>query len=62
MLLSEAFGDSVILHNAHDGDKFAFKKYNRPTMEELKCIIERDIEYQGRSVKMTAGIKIYDQE
>jgi hypothetical protein len=52
--------DIRLLHNAHDGDKFAIKRTGLPRLEELKAVIERDIEYQGRSLTMTAGIKLYE--
>lgn len=56
-----ALGDSIrLLHNAHDGDKFAIKRDSIPTIAELKSIIERKIEYQERSLVMTAGIKLYE--
>jgi hypothetical protein len=59
-LLEQWLGDSVrLLHNAHDGDKVAIKKDNVPSIGELRQIIERPVEYQGRSLIMTAGIKIY---
>jgi len=54
-----------LLHNAHDGDKIAIKKdkWNNEcviAMEQgLRDIIERPITYEGRSLVMTAGIKIY---
>lgn len=55
-------GDSIrLLHNAHDGDKFAIKRDSIPTLSELKAIIEREISYQGRSLIMTAGVKLYDE-
>lgn len=59
--LEENFGDSIrLLHNAHDGDKVAFKKDSIPSLNELKAIIERPIDYEGRSVLLTAGVKVYD--
>ena len=64
--LERLFGERVrLLHNAHDGDKIAVKRslFNGEPYESgkqaLKDIIERPIEYQGRSLIMTAGIKIY---
>ena len=62
ILLEERFGPAIrILHNAHDGDKMALKKtaLHDDIKEELSEIIERTIEYQGRKVKLSAGIKIY---
>jgi DNA polymerase I - 3''-5'' exonuclease and polymerase domains len=68
-------GDScVLLHNAHDGDKFAVKRSwlqehytHHPAWEDkvdlfkidLSSIIERPITYQGRTLTMTAGIKVH---
>lgn len=64
-----------LLHNAHDGDKLAVRKdlmrygiagISTPegidrvsVLEIIKPIIERPITYEGRSLIMTAGIKIY---
>lgn len=69
MLEGEYGADQHCMHNAHDGDKVAFKKamlverygeeWLPPFKADLSRIIERDIEYQGRSVKLTAGIKVY---
>jgi len=59
--LENMLGNSVrLLHNAHDGDKIAVKKDSVPSKDELSKIIERPLEYQGRSLVMTAGIKVYD--
>ena len=56
-----ALSDSIrLLHNAHDGDKFAIKRDSVPSLVELKSIVEREISYQGRSLVMTAGIKLYE--
>lgn len=58
--LEHLLGDSIrLLHNAHDGDKFAIKRSNVPTLATLKQVIEREISYQGRSLTMTAGVKLY---
>jgi hypothetical protein len=46
-------------HNAHDGDKVFIRKDMVPSKEELLQVIERDIEYEGRSIKLTAGVKVY---
>lgn len=60
--------DGRLLHNAHDGNKYAIKRTfweydpysNQDTLEAtLRSIIERPIEYEGRSLVMTAGIKVY---
>jgi hypothetical protein len=62
ILLEERYGDAIRLgHNAHDGDKLFLKRsaYDEHTLSELKSIIEREVEYEGRSVVLTAGIKIY---
>jgi len=70
-LLEGWLGNSMrLLHNAHDGDKIAVKSQAiiewgnvNNSMDkfksELKGVIERPITYQGRSLIMTAGIKIY---
>ena len=65
--------DVRLLHNAHDGNKLTIKKdaimqlytlHNqlwRPSLiKELKGIIERPITYQGRTLIMTGGVKIYE--
>ena len=62
-LLEQQLGNSVrLLHNAHDGDKIAVKADSIPSLSELKIIIERPVEYQGRSLIMTAGVKVYNNE
>jgi hypothetical protein len=65
-LLEAHFNDNIrLLHNAHDGDKIAIKRgvFNGQCSvamhQVLKGIIERPITYQGRSLTMTAGIKVY---
>lgn len=68
-LLDEWLGKDVrLLHNAHDGDKKGVSRSfwlsdpyaNQDTITKtLKDIIERPIEYEGRSLIMTAGIKVY---
>jgi hypothetical protein len=62
-------GDNcTLLHNAHDGDKFAIKKdwFDREYQgdiakfkADLASIIERPITYHGRTLVMTAGIKVH---
>ena len=62
-------GDScTLLHNAHDGDKFAIKKDWLDTQYsgdidkfkvDLSDVIQRPISYQGRTLTMTAGIKVH---
>lgn len=65
--LDELFGDDIrIMHNAHDGDKWAIKKARVERdygdlgqfTAHMRTIIERPILYQGRSLIMTAGIKV----
>ena len=61
--------DVRLLHNAHDGDKIAVKRGRIEEFDNtfsdctfvdyLKEQIERPISYQGRSLIMTAGIKVY---
>jgi hypothetical protein len=63
-LLEKWLGEHVrLLHNAHDGDKIALKRAwfakDIDFKETLKSIIERPITYEGRSLTMTAGIKLY---
>lgn len=62
-LIEKDMGDAVrLLHNAHDGDKIAVKRSVALSVgfkEALKEMIERPITYEGRSLTMTAGIKIY---
>lgn len=65
ILFHKWLGSQVrLLHNAHDGDKLAVKKAAITDMtsfkEDCKSIIERDITYEGRTLTMTAGVKIYD--
>lgn len=73
ILLENWIGDSVrLLHNAHDGNKLAIKKqwlhdnfgsdteiYLKSFLFELKQKIERPITYNGKSLIMTAGIKVH---
>jgi hypothetical protein len=59
IMLEDMLGDSIrIVQNAHDGDKICIKKDNVPTINELRQVIEREISYQGRSILLTAGIKV----
>lgn len=63
-LISCWLNDGVrLLHNAHDGDKIAVKRAvvdNTWRFEErLKRLIEREVEYEGRGLIMTAGVKVY---
>jgi len=72
-IIEDRYGNYVrLLHNAHDGDKLAFKKIvlrdffgSDPVQqviefkEHLSSLIERPITYEGRSLVMTAGIKVY---
>jgi hypothetical protein len=70
-LLSTWFGEAGRLaHNAHDGDKFfinrSFLQENyldkgmtiADFVEDYKAVIERPLEYQGRSVTLTASVKV----
>ncbi len=61
--LEQFFGGNVrLLHNAHDGDKVAVKRSMALSVgfkDVMKEIIERPIAYAGRSLIMTAGIKVY---
>jgi hypothetical protein len=65
-LLEKRWGDNIRLgHNAHDGDKMFLKKsaYDKSnTKQDLQGIIEREIEYEGRSLTMTAGLRIYEDK
>jgi len=58
-ILHVSLGNAVrLLHNAHDGDKVAVKKDSVPSKAELAQMIERSIEYKGKSLIMTAGVKV----
>lgn len=71
ILLEKKYGDNVrMLHNAHDGDKVAFKTNSiiewgnvsesiNKFRDDLKQIIQRPITYRDRSLIMTAGIKVH---
>lgn len=65
-LIHEWLGDDVrLLHNAHDGNKIAIKRkavasQSNEFMASLRYIIERPITYEGRSLVMTAGIKVHE--
>lgn len=61
ILLEETFGNSFrLLHNAHDGNKIAIKKDHVAVNfgQVLSGIIEREVVYQGRGVRLTAGIQV----
>ena len=68
-LLRKKYGKlGVLLHNAHDGNKFVIKKVyvnfhygNDVTAfkKDLASVIEREIRYKNRALTMTAGVKIY---
>lgn len=71
-LLEQWLGDDcILLHNAHDGNKLAvneqyiqrFMDNNQFSIEDflaaLTNIIQRDITYDGRTIKLTAGVKLY---
>jgi hypothetical protein len=62
-LIEKDMGSAVrLLHNAHDGDKIAVNRSVALSVgfkEALKEMIERPITYEGRSLTMTAGIKVY---
>lgn len=67
ILLDDWLGDDVrLLHNAHDGDKIAVRKDKIEQIsmyyftDELSRIIERPVSYQGRSIMLTAGVKVYE--
>ena len=56
----QILGDAYRLaHNAHDGDKVFIRLDSMPSKDELLKIIQRDIEYEGRSITLTAGVKVY---
>jgi len=60
-LLKKEWPDCRIVHNEHDGAKIAFP-YSHDKEEVIgrfKEIVERNMEYEGRSVKLTIGSKIY---
>jgi hypothetical protein len=64
-MLEDKFGAAIrMMHNAHDGDKVALLKdvyigHEDEVKDILKSTIERPITYQGRTLTMTAGIKVY---
>lgn len=60
-------GDVTLAHNAHDGDKFFVKRdwirehYAgdlKAFTDDYKALIERPIEFGGRSITLTAGVKV----
>lgn len=64
--IEQAYGSNArLLHNAHDGDKIAVNRdfieswYGEDFKDDIAKLIERPIEYEGRSLVMTAGIKVY---
>ena len=73
ILLEKRYSDDIRLaHNAHDGDKIFIKKsrlskdYGLGEMQQkvalirdLRKVIERPIEHSGKSLLMTAGVKIH---
>jgi hypothetical protein len=71
-LLSEWFGKyGRLAHNAHDGDKFfvanSFLAENyldkgmtvADFANDYKAVVERPLEYQGRSITLTASVKVH---
>lgn len=64
ILIDKHYGDVVrLIHNAHDGDKLAFKKgyVNVKTLkQELQPLIEREISYGKNVLTLTAGIKVHN--
>lgn len=66
ILLEQEYGDDIrLLHNAHDGNKVALKKSvysceHDKIAHVFKNTIERSIEYKGRSLIMTAGVRVYE--
>lgn len=62
-LIERNFGDAVhLLHNAHDGNKIAVKRdivSEHGFSDKLSSLIQRSVEYEGRSITLTAGIRIY---
>lgn len=65
IMIEKEYGEYCrLLHNAHDGDKVAFSRgmphFDAVALKrELSKIIQRDVTYQGRSITLTAGVKIY---
>lgn len=49
-----------LIHNAHDGDKVCFPKDEVPSIDELKTVIVRPMQWEGREVMLTAGVKVYE--
>ena len=63
ILLEERYGEAIrLMHNAHDGNKIALKKsvITDNIKADLAKIVERDISYQGRTIVLKAGIRLYD--
>jgi hypothetical protein len=64
ILIEQWLGNNVrLLHNAHDGDKIAVKRVfwefaPKSSMATLRSLIERPLTYEGRTLIMTAGIKV----
>ena len=64
-MLEKQYGAAIrMMHNAHDGDKMALHKDVYVGHEEevhtfLKQSIERPLTYEGRTLTMTAGIKVH---
>ncbi len=65
-LLERAYAHNVrLLHNAHDGDKIAVNRdfinawYGSDFEADIAKLIERPITYEGRTLMMTAGVKVY---
>lgn len=56
--IKKRWPDARFIHNAHDGDKMCFPRDSVPSIAELKSVIERPVQWEGRSVLLTAGIKI----
>lgn len=66
-LIQEEFPDSYVVHNAHDNFKWCFpldlvktgKEINEyPVMRRFKELVERDLEYNGLSTKITGTFRI----
>lgn len=63
ILIEKQYGDVVrLIHNAHDGDKLAFKKNHvdpKTLKKELSSLLERELSYANNTLTLTAGIKVH---
>jgi hypothetical protein len=67
IMIEERYGKYCnLIQNSHDGDKVAFKKEfidkeyggKENFLKEVKPLIERELEYNGEKLVLTAGVKM----